>query len=486
MDNQHPNQTIEDLYLIEKKSMLNIAKILNLKYSEVYHYLNQRDLIRRKKKFFDEAFFEELEDLYYNKRCLLNDIAKKLNLRNHKVVTKILLDNNYKLRKTDSEILLDKIGGKEVLFDLYIKQNKSPNEIAKIYSSSLGRINTLIKKFGFVKSEIDKKESWRRNSIKGFREKYNTDFPFQNKENLNFINSKAREKYNVEKNIFQNDEIKNKSKETLIKKYNVNHYSQTAEFKNKIKIKLRENELYKYNELGKIHLSSCEKFKEFLNKNIKKYSLIELSILFGCSTKSLRTIISQSYPKQSFIEVRNKYLKTVESKWETLFKQFLNLNFPDLNYYMNDRSILEGQEIDFFFPDINIGIEINPLYTHKYNEDKNKAGKPFNYHIEKTKKAKSKGVKLIHVWEHDFDDLNLIKYAITSKIKIIKNKYISKDKYSENEITKNYKIIDSLYLYYYLDKKDLKFKSIITKEKLNKINSYGFIVTSGVWEVQRL
>ena len=233
-------------------------------------------------------------------------------------------------------------------------------------------------------------------------------------------------------------------------------------------------------------MSSCEKFKEFLNKNIKKYSLIELSILFGCSTKSLRTIISQSYPKQSFIEVRNKYLKTVESKWETLFKQFLNLNFPDLNYYMNDRSILEGQEIDFFFPEINIGIEINPLYTHKYNEDKNKAGKPFNYHIEKTKKAKSKGVKLIHVWEHDFDDLNLIKYAITSKIKIIKNKYISKDKYSENEITKNYKIIDSLYLYYYLDKKDLKFKSIITKEKLNKINSYGFIVTSGVWEVQRL
>lgn len=57
MDNQHPNQTIEDLYLIEKKSMLNIAKILNLKYGEVYHYLNQRDLIRRKKKFFDEAFF---------------------------------------------------------------------------------------------------------------------------------------------------------------------------------------------------------------------------------------------------------------------------------------------------------------------------------------------------------------------------------------------------------------------------------------------
>lgn len=484
MDNQHPNQIIEDLYIKEKKSILNIAETLNLSYSKVYSYLNDKDLIRRKKPKYDKLFFEKLENYYYNEKLSLKEIAIKLNLNNGKVVKKILNDNNYKLRKTDSEILLNKIGGKDNLFNLYIKENKSPQEIANMYNSTIGRINILIKKFDFQKEEVKMKESWKRNYTKACYEKYKVEFPFQNKEYLDYVNKIARDKYDVPKNIFQSEIVKEKSRKTIKRKYNVSHYSKTKTFKKEIKETLRKNELKKYTSLGKKVLINNKEFKDFLDENPKKYSLIELSILFGCSTKSLRTIISQTFPKKSFMDIRKKYLKIKESKWETLFKLFLKDYFPDLNYSFQERNILDKKEIDFYIPELNLGIEINPLYTHKYKN--NSIGKDFYYHINKTKEALEKNIKLIHVWEHDFNDLNIIKESIKSNILLIDNKYISKDKYTKEEVEREYKIIDFYYLYYYLDKNDLNIKKIITKEKLKKIDSYGFIVTSGVWEVQRM
>ena len=68
-----------------------------------------------------------------------------------------------------------------------------------------------------------------------------------------------------------------------------------------------------------------------------------------------------------------------------------------------DREVLDGQEIDFYLPDHQIGIEYNGLYWHS-----EAAGKDHKYHQNKLAKAKSKNITLIQVWEDDWLDRQAI------------------------------------------------------------------------------
>jgi hypothetical protein len=65
-------------------------------------------------------------------------------------------------------------------------------------------------------------------------------------------------------------------------------------------------------------------------------------------------------------------------------------------------------EIDIYLPKINLGIEFNGLYYHS-NKFKDK-----NYHLNKTKYFEERGIRIIHIWE---DDWNYKKNIIMSQIK---------------------------------------------------------------------
>jgi len=59
-----------------------------------------------------------------------------------------------------------------------------------------------------------------------------------------------------------------------------------------------------------------------------------------------------------------------------------------------------GKELDIFIPELNIGIEYNGLYWHsEIHKDK-------NYHLDKTNHFKELGVRVIHVFEHEWRDRN--------------------------------------------------------------------------------
>ena len=61
-----------------------------------------------------------------------------------------------------------------------------------------------------------------------------------------------------------------------------------------------------------------------------------------------------------------------------------------------DRETLGGQEIDFLFPTLNIGIEFNGVYFHSEKfKDK-------NYHYNKFKSSQAAGIRLLQVWEDDW------------------------------------------------------------------------------------
>ena len=62
----------------------------------------------------------------------------------------------------------------------------------------------------------------------------------------------------------------------------------------------------------------------------------------------------------------------------------------------SDRQTLAGREIDIFFKQRNIGIEVNGTYWHS------SIFKPKDFHQQKALDAMSAGVQLVHIFEHDW------------------------------------------------------------------------------------
>lgn len=83
---------------------------------------------------------------------------------------------------------------------------------------------------------------------------------------------------------------------------------------------------------------------------------------------------------------------------------------PDAKH--GDRMVLEGKEIDIYVPSLKIGIEFDGIYWHS-----DAAGKGKDYHISKTRLAEKKSVKLIHIFENEWDNsADIVKNMIKVKL----------------------------------------------------------------------
>jgi hypothetical protein len=107
-------------------------------------------------------------------------------------------------------------------------------------------------------------------------------------------------------------------------------------------------------------------------------------------------------------------------------KEIQLLNFIKENYsgkiIENDRMILEGKELDIYLPELRLAFEFNGLYWHS---DINKSN---NYHISKTNKCLEKGIKLIHIWEHNWDfKQDIIKSLILYNLNKFETEFFAKN-----------------------------------------------------------
>jgi hypothetical protein len=68
-----------------------------------------------------------------------------------------------------------------------------------------------------------------------------------------------------------------------------------------------------------------------------------------------------------------------------------------LKYTYNDRKIIPPQEIDIFIPEKSLGIEYCGVYWHSEESGKNR-----NYHLDKLKKCREKGIRLITIFEDEW------------------------------------------------------------------------------------
>lgn len=64
---------------------------------------------------------------------------------------------------------------------------------------------------------------------------------------------------------------------------------------------------------------------------------------------------------------------------------------------VKNRTVLKTHELDIYVPAKNCAIEFNGIYWHNVDKKTDRY-----YHLAKTEKCLAQGIKLLHIWEHDF------------------------------------------------------------------------------------
>ena len=172
---------------------------------------------------------------------------------------------------------------KEKLYDLYIVQNLNIYEVANMFNVTTSMIYKYIKKYEIKKSPEKIKERIKNTNLK----KYGCENPRQNDLIKDKIKRTNLEKYGCEYSL-QSEKIKEKRKQTNLEKYGCEYISQAQEIKDKIKqtnlekygctCSLQSNDIknkIKQTNLEKYgceYPSQSEEFKEKVKKsNLEKY-----------------------------------------------------------------------------------------------------------------------------------------------------------------------------------------------------------------------
>jgi hypothetical protein len=85
------------------------------------------------------------------------------------------------------------------------------------------------------------------------------------------------------------------------------------------------------------------------------------------------------------------------SHYEIELGDFIASIIGEENIIRNDRTILDGNELDIYIPTKNIAFEFDGLYWHSEIKKPDK-----NYHLKKTNICENKGIQLIHIFEDEW------------------------------------------------------------------------------------
>lgn len=182
---------------------------------------------------------------------------------------------------------------------------------------------------------------------------------------------------------------------TMLNTIGTTHFTKTEKYINEAELKKLSN----YSRLcpktitiHKIHPPEKELLETYYNPNYR--------IEFHCDNCNNTEII----PSETF-KFRLRSSNTCCSKCsgitsgsvkERELRDYIS-NELGLVIISNDRSVLGNKEIDIMIPSLHTGIEFDGLYWHNDQLiDK-------NYHLNKTSLANSKGIRLIHIFEDEWE-----------------------------------------------------------------------------------
>lgn len=242
-------------------------------------------------------------------------------------------------------------------------------------------------------------------NLKRYGYKYNT----QNPEHKKLMTSINNDKYGVD-HFYQSEYFKQKTIGTNIEKYGVKHFSQSEDYQDYIK-----SDKYKISKLRwRIGFYKERGFEFILPTDGENVILKDPNCLheFEIHPTNLQRRILANVKVCTICNPISSFKSGQELNVSEWIKSF------GINVENSNRTILKPYELDIYLPDYKLAIEYNGLYWHSDIRIDDK-----NYHYNKTKSCKDRGIKLLHIWEDDWlYKQDIIKSMILNKIGIIKTK----------------------------------------------------------------
>ena len=246
---------------------------------------------------------------------------------------------------------------------------------------------------------------------KTFQTKYGVDNPFKDESVKNKIRETNLERYGNE-SFTRTDEYKEKTKKTCQERYGEDHHLKSSETRDKIKNSLIEK-------FGVDNPFKDSEIKKKIQGTLKERYGVEFSSHARYDVGVLDKLLDRRYMEESYnsygaewiINDLNVSKKTV---YDYLLKHEIDLlndgrsfkekevqNFIEslgFSVECSRRNLIHPYEIDLYIPEKNLAIEFNGIFWHST------VFKDRNYHQKKSLMCKDKGIKLIHVWEDDWDN----------------------------------------------------------------------------------
>lgn len=209
-------------------------------------------------------------------------------------------------------------------------------------------------------------------------------------------------------NIFSSEYIKEKIKQTNIEKYGVEYSTQSKDIKNKIFITHKHNYYDKF-----LYMLSK---KDILCITSKEDYLVSDTFTFQCKKCNHTWKSSFTNPREIWCPKHTSHYSKVSSRGEKDIVQYIQ-SIIDTDIQENIKTVINGLELDIYIPDKKVAIEYNGYYWHSdIFVDK-------NYHLRKTEECKKQGIRLIHIFEYEWDTKkDICKSIIASALGVYERK----------------------------------------------------------------
>lgn len=231
---------------------------------------------------------------------------------------------------------------------------------------------------------------------------YSGNFVATPDKNLKEKMGKKKDNFKVwNKGLTKNDDRVAKAVET---RRNNGNYIMSSEQKEKISNTLAGKALIKEEWKNCDYIKDRDKLvnwcNEFKLKMNRKPTFLDLSKFINCSYHTAERIAQRN-------NIRHLFKINGFSKLEISVEDFIqSLN---IEYKKHDRTQIKPLELDFYFPKQKVAIEVNDIATH--NSTRNTTGyckdeyvKDKNYHTNKSKTCEENGIRLIHIWEYEWNN----------------------------------------------------------------------------------
>jgi hypothetical protein len=244
----------------------------------------------------------------------------------------------------------------------------------------------------------------------------------KNYNNLEKMKETVFEKYGVD-NYRKTEEYKEQYIKTCAVKYGIEHASKTIEFKNAHKKTMFEK------------FTSSSRFENFT----RLFLFDEYDGVKGHKQryefKCKRCGNIEAHDLSDGNDVKCSKCDKTMSGFQSEVVAFLKEILPEEPIIINNRAILTPLELDIYLPNKNLAIEVDGLYWHTEVS----GGKNKNYHLNKTKLASGKGIRLIHIFENEWKKNPIVVKSVLSSMIAKRNKVIYARKCEIKEVTANEK-----------------------------------------------